>query len=76
MFTQTGQLQLREYKNLLRDRDGDFELVTEITDHVHHELSRENAFGFRGGEPWTQDRIMVRSKELRSEKENEIPAHV
>lgn len=73
MFTQTGQLQLREYKNLLRDRDGDYELVAEITDHVHRELSRENAFGFRGGEPWTRDRIIGRSKELQFEVENGIP---
>ena len=76
MFTQDGQLQLREYKNLIRDRNGDHELVTEITDHVHRELTNENAFGFRGGDPWTQSRITERARELRFEFENGIPANV
>ena len=71
MFTQDGKLQLREYKNLIRDYTGDMEFVDVITDGVYKVLVEENAFGFRGAQPWPTNRIFERSREIRLEIENE-----
>ena len=76
MFTRDGLLQLREYKNLLRDRDGDFDLVQSIIDRIYRGLCEENAFGFKGGESWTQDRIWKKSQELREGVLDGVPRDV